>query len=120
MKAVFALALFTLMCVTAEADMLKLRDGRTVAGQFLGATRTEIWFQRDVPGEGMGTMAYPIAQVESLTFGSDARQGSSSSVVDPVRPQWCEESQKIFRNAAWRSSPCTNPRSTRKDVTLQP
>src|SRR5258705_3682753 len=99
MKAVVVLAFFALSCVAARADVLKLRDGRTVPGQFLGATRTEIWFQRDAPGEVIGTMAYPIVQVESLTFAPDARgsvksQGAAFQMTPQItRAKRCEESQ---------------------------
>ena len=119
MKVVFSLALFTLMCAGAHADILKLRDGRTISGQFLGATRTEIWFQRDLPGEVIGTMAYPIAHIESLTFG-DMRQSGKSNDAGYQSQPWCAGSKDLFRNAAWPSSPCTRPRGLRRAATLQP
>jgi hypothetical protein len=65
MKVLLAL----LLCVFAlNADSLKLRDGRTYDGQFLGATRSEIWFQRDGEHDFMGTLVVPVGQVEALTF----------------------------------------------------
>ena len=33
----------------AKADILRLRDGRMFTGQFLGATKEQIWFQADTP-----------------------------------------------------------------------
>ncbi len=72
------------MCVAANADTIKLRDGRVFIGQFLGATRTEIWFQHDSPEEILETAAYPIPEVLSLTFGPvnrAERSGSSSSAT---------------------------------------
>src|SRR5258707_4213631 len=80
-KLIFKLFLFGLLCVTLRADILRLRDGRMVTGNFLGATRTEIWFQRDTPGDIMGTAAYPVEQVESLTFGPAPRQSNAQSSV---------------------------------------
>src|ERR1700675_1653123 len=67
------LLLMCVMCMLGRADTLKLRDGRTLSGQFLGATRAEIWFQRDVPGEVLGKEAFPVMQIESLTFGPGAQ-----------------------------------------------
>ena len=69
MRVLFQFVLIILTCFAARGDVLKLRDGRTLAGQFLGATRAEIWFQRDMPGEVLGKEAFPILQVESLSFG---------------------------------------------------
>ena len=62
------LFLLGLICAAVSADTLKLRDGRILSGQFLGATRAEIWFQRDVPGEVLGKEAFPVMQVESLVL----------------------------------------------------
>jgi len=109
MKAVFQVALISLTCIVAFGDTLKLRDGRSIPGQFLGATRTEIWFQRDLPGEVMGTMAYPIASVESLTFGSDTR-GSAKSETS------CSVTAGLFRQAAWKTE-CVGSRAARKAAT---
>jgi hypothetical protein len=80
-KVAIRVALLGLLCMAAYADTIKLRDGRVFSGQFLGATRTEIWFQHDTPGEIIGTAAYPIPEVQSLTFGqaSPAEQHRSSS-----------------------------------------
>jgi len=75
------LILLTLASLIAKADILRLRDGRMFTGNFLGATRTEIWFQRDAPGDFIGTGAYPIEQVESLTFGPAERQSSAKSTA---------------------------------------
>ena len=61
-----------------RADILRLRDGRMFTGSFLGATRTEIWFQNETPGDYLGAAAYPVEQVESLTFGPAARQSKTA------------------------------------------
>lgn len=73
MRPLFQIVLIGLACFSANADTLKLRDGRILSGQFLGATRSEIWFQRDMPGEILGKEAFPVMQVESLTFGPTQR-----------------------------------------------
>lgn len=83
MRAVLKLVLFGVVCLSANGDVLKLRDGRVVAGQFLGATRAEIWFQREVPGEVIGTMAYPVGQVESVVFGPDIRPSAHTANFRP-------------------------------------
>ncbi len=95
MKSILKLLLVGLVCFSARADILRLRDGRMVTGNFLGATRTEIWFQPDTPGEIIGAAAYPVAQVESVTFGPVARQSSADGgravtfkpETQPSRPQ---------------------------------
>src|ERR1700719_3629258 len=87
------LLLTGLLCMAASADTLRLRDGRTLSGQFLGASRSEIWFQRDVPGEVLGKEAFPVMQVESLTFGPNAQTGSAH-FKNPL----------IFENCALSSS----------------
>ena len=77
MKSIRRLLLVGLVvCCSVKADILRLRDGRMFTGSFLGASRSEIWFQRDAPGQVIGTGAYPIEQVESLTFGPVMRQSS--------------------------------------------
>jgi hypothetical protein len=87
MRALFQIVLILLTCLIASADTLRLRDGRILSGQFLGATRSEIWFQRDVPGEVLGKEAFPVMQVESLTFGPTAQAAiSPPSPQRPLRP----------------------------------
>src|SRR3981081_3963189 len=85
MKALLQFVLIGLTCLTASADTLRLRDGRILNGQFLGATRSEIWFQRDVPGEILGKEAFPIMQVESLVFGPNTQAAVVGS--RPQRPR---------------------------------
>ena len=80
MKSTLRLFLVGLVAFAAKADMLKLRDGRMFTGQFLGATKTEIWFQRDPPSDILATQAFPIAQIESLIFGPDVRQSSTQRI----------------------------------------
>src|SRR5581483_10837709 len=75
--------LIVVLIGAARADILRLRDGRMFTGNFLGATRTEIWFQRDAPGDFIGTAAYPVEQVESLTFGPVAKQSGASASDSP-------------------------------------
>jgi hypothetical protein len=84
MRALFQIVLIVLTCLAASADTLRLRDGRILSGQFLGATRSEIWFQRDVPGEVLGKEAFPVMQVESLTFGPTAQAAISPRSPRPA------------------------------------
>jgi hypothetical protein len=85
MRHLLKLSLLGLICVTLRADILRLRDGRMVTGNFLGATRTEIWFQRDTPGDIIGAAAYPVEQVESLTFGPAMRQSNLGSAQGDLK-----------------------------------
>jgi hypothetical protein len=74
MKSILKMLLIGMVCVTLRADILRLRDGRMITGQFLGATRSEIWFKCDTPGNVLGTTAYPVEEVESVTFGPAPKQ----------------------------------------------
>ena len=119
MKMLFQLALIGLLSIAAPADTLKLRDGRTLSGQFLGATRAEIWFQRDVPGEVLGKEAFPVMQVESLTFGPSA-QTSAGHFKNPLIFENCALSSSFkgsssasSRRAASPNRSCTSARTNR-------
>jgi hypothetical protein len=119
MRVLFQLVLVGLMCIAARADTLKLRDGRTLSGQFLGATRSEIWFQRDVPGEVLGKEAFPVMQVESLTFGPSTQSGTAH-FRNPLIFENCALSSSFSgsssassRRAAGLSRSCTSGRSKR-------
>ena len=80
MKSLLTLMLAGMVFVAAaKADVLRLRDGRMFTGHFLGATQTEIWFQQDMPGAIPGTEGYPVADVESLTFGPDIKQSDANA-----------------------------------------
>jgi hypothetical protein len=63
MKSILKVFLVGLAAMSLRADILRLRDGRMLTGSFLGATRTEIWFQRDTPGDFIGAAAFPIDNV---------------------------------------------------------
>lgn len=78
MKSILRLFLIGMVCVTLRADILRLRDGRMITGQFLGATRTEIWFKGETPGDIVGPASYPVDQVESLTFGPAPKQSQAA------------------------------------------
>jgi hypothetical protein len=112
MKRMIKLALIALTCIAANADILRLHDGRVFAGQFLGATRTEIWFQRDAPGDVLGTVAYPVTQVESLTFSPQSGPIGQASSVRPAgasaepQPFLCAFSLSSFGRSASRSAQC--------------
>lgn len=81
MKSILKILLIGMVCVTLRADILRLRDGRMITGQFLGATRTEIWFKCDTPGNILGAAAYPVEQVESVTFGPAPKQSKADEGV---------------------------------------
>ena len=113
------LFLIGVMCIAASADTLRLRDGRTLSGQFLGATRAEIWFQRDVPGEVLGKEAFPVMQVESLTFGPGAQAGAGH-FKNPLMLENCALSSSFKGSSSASSSraaglnrSCTSGRSNR-------
>lgn len=59
------------------ADTLKLKDGRELQGEFMGATAREIRFAE----EGGTSRAYGITQVDNVSFGSGS--ASSSSILSP-------------------------------------
>jgi hypothetical protein len=67
----------------AKADILRLRDGRMFTGEFLGATKDQIWFQADGSVNLIGPTAYTVAQVESVTFGPVAKQSGAAKPVTP-------------------------------------
>jgi hypothetical protein len=67
----------------AKADILRLRDGRMFTGQFLGATKEQIWFQSDTPANMIGPTAYSVTQVESLTFGPVEKQSGAAKTAPP-------------------------------------
>jgi hypothetical protein len=69
---------------TAKADILRLRDGRMFTGEFLGATKDQIWFQSDSPVNIIGPTAYAIVQVESLTFGPAVKQSGAAKSIAPA------------------------------------
>jgi|HubBroStandDraft_2_1064218.scaffolds.fasta_scaffold615282_2 hypothetical protein len=94
----------------AKADILRLRDGRMFTGQFLGATKEQIWFQSDAPANMIGPTAYSVVQVESLTFGPAEKQSGAAKTappsciatvcrnpVDVILVALARESQKINR-----------------------
>jgi hypothetical protein len=84
MKSILKILLIGMVCVTLRADILRLRDGRLITGQFLGATRSEIWFKCDTPGDVLGATAYPVEQVESVTFGPTPKQSKADRGVKKV------------------------------------
>jgi hypothetical protein len=54
--------------VAARADVIRLRDGTSLVGRYVGGTRTEIWFQSNP----QGAQAYPLFLVDSVKFGPAA------------------------------------------------
>jgi hypothetical protein len=87
MKAFFRVwfpAAFLLVSLASGADTLKLRNGRAVTGQFVGATRSEVWFQADNQAEFTGVLAFPVAQVASVAF--DPALMKPSGLSGGIRP----------------------------------
>jgi hypothetical protein len=87
MKAFFRVcfpAAFLLASLASGADTLKLRNGRSVTGQFVGATRSEVWFQADNQAEFTGVLAFPVAQVASVAF--DPALMKPSGLSGGIRP----------------------------------
>ena len=64
MKRMWMLYLILLAPAAANADELRLRDGVTISGNYLGGTQKEMWFQRSTGGTEM----IPLFLVESLKF----------------------------------------------------
>ena len=79
----WSIILFVLILPAAKADILRLRDGRMFIGEFLGATKDQIWFQGEAPGNIIGPSAYSVAQVESLTFGPNEKQSKAAQAAPP-------------------------------------
>jgi hypothetical protein len=77
-------AAFLLASFASGADTLKLRDGRSLTGQFVGATRSEVWFQADNQGEFSGVMAIPVAQVASVAFEPALLKPSGLGAIHPT------------------------------------
>src|SRR5579864_8471115 len=80
---VFLPAEFVLASLASGADTLKLRDGRVLSGQFVGATRSEVWFQADNQGEFSGVLTFPIAQIATVAFEPAVKP---SGVTGEIRP----------------------------------
>lgn len=77
MKTILRLALFAVTSLSIlKADVLRLRDGSVLIGQFVAGSQNEIWFHREV----QGTMVYPLSQVDTLAFGSVMIRPSSFSI----------------------------------------
>lgn len=86
MKQFRVLMLLVLTLAAARADVLRLRDGSVLTGNYVGGTQTEIWFQRSPAGAEV----FPLFAVESLKFGGAlgiAPQAAALKIrlVRPVR-----------------------------------
>jgi hypothetical protein len=81
-----AIASLVLAGAALGADTLQLRDGRTITGQFIGATRTEVWFQREGQAEAAAPVAIPIGQITSLVFEPTIKPTGLSSQLKPATP----------------------------------
>ncbi|HTS75580.1 MAG TPA: hypothetical protein VMG40_05215 [Bryobacteraceae bacterium] len=89
MKSILLVMVGLLMIASAKADILRLRDGRMLTGEFLGATKDQIWFQADTPGGLVGPAAYSTAQVESLTFGPAPKQSDAKGAPPAKNVSQC-------------------------------
>ena len=86
MKSILLVMVGLIGMTALKADILRLRDGRILTGDFLGATKDQIWFQADAPVGIVGPAAYSTAQVESLTFGPEMKQSGAGANV-AARPK---------------------------------
>jgi len=66
--------------VLALADVLELKNGQKVEGQFAGGTREEIHFQ-----VGSQTLRYPIAEVARITMGSQSQEDYRKAAREALR-----------------------------------
>jgi hypothetical protein len=93
----------------AKADILRLRDGRMFTGEFLGATKDQIWFQADGAVNLIGPTAYAVTQVESVTFGPVATQSGAVQRVTPsCNVTGCRNPVDVILVALARESQKTN------------
>lgn len=75
MKAlVQSIVLLGLAFSAAHADILRLRDGRTIFGSYVGGTPAELWFQSNA----VSPETYPTLLVESVRFGPQLSMGHKS------------------------------------------
>src|SRR5258708_2033404 len=65
---VFLPAAFVLATLVSGADTLKLRNGRVLSGQFVGATSSEACFHTDTQVEFSGVLTFPVAQIATVAF----------------------------------------------------
>ena len=78
---VSGVSLSLLFCTfTLQADVVKLKDGRTIEGIFLGGNSRQI----DFLSPGGQTLSFPITSVGSVTF--SALPGAASSGAAPAAP----------------------------------
>jgi hypothetical protein len=77
-----ALPTFVVSILNLSADTLRLRDGRTFNGTFVGATRNELRFER----ENGGLVRYDLSTVDSITFGDNSAGPSSERRPYDDRP----------------------------------
>jgi hypothetical protein len=90
-----------LASLASGADTLKLRDGRSLTGQFVGATRSEVWFQADNQGEFSGVLAFPVAQVASVAFEPALLKPSGLGEVRPAERPAMNASRLMASVRAW-------------------
>jgi hypothetical protein len=77
-KLVVGFASIALLCVSASADTLQMKDGRVIQGRFLGGTQASVQFEVNGKIE-----LYNVDQVVSLTFLPTTTQ-SSGTVAAPA------------------------------------
>lgn len=75
------IVVFCFLAPVLRADSLKLKDGSTVQGKYLGGTDSQITFYANNQ-----LQHYAISDVDSITFGDVTTSSSSSSSAPPANP----------------------------------
>lgn len=76
----FFVVLLALWAAPAWADVLELRDGQTLTGQYAGGSKEEIRFQ-----VGSQTLRSPLAEVSRVTIGAAAQTDFQRAAKDALR-----------------------------------
>ena len=110
-------AILLAVALTASADVITLRDGTVVDGQFLGASQSEIFFHRDGATDFLGRLVVPIGQVQSLVFSSPSQQ-SAQTQPSRLRYWMTTLATAWFANSsATRTAIVASPATGRSTVT---
>lgn len=72
--------LILLYAVPAWADVLELRDGQTLTGQYAGGSKEEVRFQ-----VGSQALRFPLAEVSRLTIGTTAQADFGRAAKETLR-----------------------------------
>jgi hypothetical protein len=102
-------ACLVLICASASADTLQMKDGHVIQGRFLGGTQASVQFEVNGKIE-----LYNVDQVVSLTF-MPAPAKSSGTAAAPAAPMTGEPTRKEPVTSA---APATNSRNRSSEVTV--